>query len=257
MKFAVITPFSRYQFTQVLKDHLRPMAISWYPIVDKPYDFGEAWIRPYVYHPKGKVDPAYSKLNVFIDNGLEDETYYCVLNDDDFYKPRFFERIRTNLSLKDPYESIIVVSMLRGYNSIEYPGKPIINADTLFACSDNMKIGRVGVEQCIMQGKVLRNYRFAENSQTADGEFAERLKRSGLPIAYLPFVFVLFNYLEKRRWDKNIFQADKLLLSKILDQTGLSSNLKLQKLFCNLLIIKNRLIRFLSRYILWRFKRRN
>lgn len=189
MKFAVVTPFSRFGNGDILIKHLEPFGIIWHPVVrDKDLHkqgWAEEWIRPLIYVDALTFDVCYAKLNDFIASGLiENDVYYSFLNDDDFYEPGFFDKIRERCSGQEP---VIVVSMKTGNNS------------TLIADRKTMSEGFVGLEQLIIRGDILKGLRFAEDSHSADGKMAAQVAGGA---KYLPDVFVLFNYLELGRWKK-------------------------------------------------------
>ena len=201
MEFSVITPFSRFENKDILIDHLKQFDITWYPILYENYDWGKSWIKPFICKLIKTKEIPYAKYNSFIESGLiEDNTYYSFLNDDDFYEPDFFDKIR----LCFPTEQVIVVSMQRGNNTIHYEN--ILRNHptyTLPAAPQNMKECTVGIEQLIIKGSLLKTLKFDEDCSTADGKLARELKESGIDIRYLPDVFIWFNYLEKNRWNEN------------------------------------------------------
>jgi hypothetical protein len=197
MKFVVITPFKRYQNRNILTNHLRDFNIIWNPIVDDRewvlWYNSEDWIFPFVYKTEGlEGDQGNIRINKFIENGLEDETYYSFLCDDDFYEKDFFDKIFR----ATPKEDVIIVSMKRGdYGDCN--GKP---THILPAAPQNISECWVGLEQLVVKGKVLKKLRLEINNPHADGKMIRELKESGIPIKYLMDTFVLFNYLEKGRY---------------------------------------------------------
>lgn len=189
MKFAVITPFSRYQNKYNLIEHLHPLDILWYPLIFENEElWPRLWIRPIVLSPNPQVfDACYYKLNQFLSSGLiRDELYYSFLNDDDHYEPDFFDKIRKECTGD---EKVIIVSMKRTPEGLH----------DLIADRKNMSEGFVGLEQMIIKGSILKNLRFVDYSHSADGKLAGQIADGA---KYLKDVFVLFNYLEPGRWTK-------------------------------------------------------
>ncbi len=134
--------------------------------------------------------PSNWMFNQFIESGLDDETQYMILCDDDSVEEGFFDKI--------PNEDVVVVSMKRGdkaipNNNATYP------TNTLIADPENMHIGMVAGEQLIVKGKVLRNYRYG-GSGVGDGQMAEMISADE-QITYVPDAFVLFNYFQDGRYD--------------------------------------------------------
>lgn len=197
MKFNVITPFKRYQNKNILTNHLRDFNIIWNPIVDDKawvlWYNSEDWIFPFVYKNEGlEGDKGNIRINKFIENGLEDNTYYSFLCDDDFYEPTFFDKIFNTM----PTEDVIIVSMKRGDGG-DCNGRP---THILPAAPQNIRECWVGLEQLIIKGKILKNLRLEINNPHADGKMIRELKETGISIKYLMDTFVLFNYLEKGRY---------------------------------------------------------
>ena len=198
MKFSVITPFKRYQNKNILTNHLRDFNIIWHPIIDDKdwvlWYSREDWIFPFVYKTEGLGgNQGNIRINKFIETGLEYETYYSFLCDDDFYEQDFFNKIFKAM----PTEDVIIVSMKRGDIFGNHEGRPTY---TLPAAPQNTREDMVGLEQLIIKGKILKNLRIDTNDSCADGRMIRKLKESGIPIKYLMDTFVLFNYLEKGRW---------------------------------------------------------
>lgn len=174
MAYHVVTPFYRYQNEAFLTEHLKN--VIWHKI-------------------EGTVDwkdQCYGKIQKFIkENDIVDDDYYMVLMDDDAYEPDFLTK------LKKYNDDLIVVSMKRGDRTpkegIPHP------AYTLVADPSNMRVGQVGMEQMIFKGFLFKKIVFG-NEEVEDGLLAERIKH--LPIKYAPEIFVYFNYLQPKRWDK-------------------------------------------------------
>lgn len=196
MKFTVLTPLTRFSLIPKLKANLRQFDIEWRPILHAPVgDLDETWIRPfYVGDVPPGIDPPYWKLNRIIEDGLDEDRWYAVLCDDDLYEPLFFDDL-TGLAT-----DIAVVSMMRGHNvppreTNRHPTSP------LRAAASNMKRCRVGLQQLIVRGRMLRSLRYTGTSGIADGLMAEQLfAQYPEQITYYPDVYVLFNALEPGRY---------------------------------------------------------
>ena len=128
-------------------------------------------------------------FNEFISQGLEAETQYMILCDDDSVEEGFFDKI--------PNEDVVITSMKRGEHV------PMKNCayghGDLIASPNNIGIGKVAGEQCIMKGKVLRNFRYGLN-HVGDGVMIMRAVEETNPV-YVPDAYVLFNYFEDGRYD--------------------------------------------------------
>jgi len=188
----VVTPFQRKEnidlLAKVIKGHanwvvliddhdLAPLFPDWVTVkkMDKP--------------PKrANLSPSNWLFNEFISQGLEPETQYMILCDDDSVEEGFFEKI--------PDTDVVITSMKRGDNVKENPAFP--SPVDLIAKPENMKIGWVGGEQCIVKGKVLRNFRYGLN-YVGDGVMVMRVVEEYTPV-YLPDVYVLFNYFQDGRY---------------------------------------------------------
>lgn len=175
----VVTPFSRIQNLELMANHLKGKC-NWVVLIDDFNLIGKfpEWAR--VVHSVFKKRPDFVSnflFNNFIDLGLDGETQYMILCDDDFTSEGFFDQI--------PDEDVVVVSMDRGL-------------DVLRARPEMMKIGRVGGEQVIVKGRVLKNYRYGL-SPVGDGEMIEQMVKNGEKFTYVPEAYVMFNWLEDRR----------------------------------------------------------
>lgn len=131
------------------------------------------------------------KTNWFLDHvTFDDETRYCLLNDDDFFAPGFFDR------LDEHDEPFILCSMNRGDHHPKGSPHP---GGVLIACPENMRPGYVGGEQLIVAGKILKDYRLGV-SYEGDWKLLEQLLKDHRP-RYAPEAYVLFNALEPGRFD--------------------------------------------------------
>lgn len=170
----VFTPFQRKENISLLADVLKGKA-NWTVLVDDPSlePLFPDWVTVKKYDkPRDGICKPNSLVNQFISGGLEDETQYMILCDDDSVEDGFFEKI--------PDKDIVCVSMKRGF-------------DTLIAARENMQIAKVGGEQVIVKGKILRNFRYGLSS-VGDGEFIEKLvQEHEKDITYVPDAYVVFN----------------------------------------------------------------
>lgn len=169
----VITPFKRIENLPLLEKVLKGK-VNWIVLVDDDFTFPD-WItvKKFDKPPENVCKPNWI-FNEFLStydwkNHLEDQ--YMILCDDDSVEEEFFDKI--------PDKEVVCASMKRGY-------------DTLLAASENMKIARVGGEQVIMKGKVLRNFRYGL-SVVGDGQMIERVVQE-YEVTYVPDAYVLFNY---------------------------------------------------------------
>lgn len=173
----VIMPFSRPEMSEIYRQaFLNEANTAWHPISSKQ---------------DGTGDICYEKINSFPIPRIEDSEYYTFLCDDDFWEPGYFTRIQEH-----PQTPVIITSMKRGDHAIGH------GTSTLMAHPDNMRVGEIGLEQIVLRGDVFREYRFNSMNSCADGEMAERLKTSGLPITYCRDAFTRFNWFQPGRWDK-------------------------------------------------------
>lgn len=169
----VVTPFQRKENIELLINVLHGKA-NWTVLIDDESlikAFPE-WVTVKKYDkPREGICKPNSLFNQFIAEGLEDETQYMILCDDDSVEEGFFDKI--------PDKDVVVTSMKRGW-------------DTLEAKPENMSIAHVGGEQVIVKGKILRNFRYGL-SPVGDGEMIEKLKQEH-EFTYVPDAYVLFNY---------------------------------------------------------------
>ena len=183
----VITAYSRPENKDLLIKHLEGK-VNWTVLTDLDDKF-PSWVNVIKLYVEEGWRPDMSVFNQWLDLGIEDETQYMFLNDDGFVEEPFWEKI--------PDENIVIVSAKRGEH-IPNLNKAFENTP-LIADEKNMRVGYVDLEQMIVKGKILKNYRFSNNPM-GDGILAESLV--GHPdIVYLKDVFMLFNYLEDGRFD--------------------------------------------------------
>lgn len=176
----VITPFSRKENIELMSTHLKGHA-TWTVLIDNPELHGlfPEWVEVRLYViPKLQEGAVKSNwlINKYIESGLDDETQYMVLCDDDYVEEGFWSKIHD--------KDVVVTSMHRG-------------VDILIGRKENMVRCRVGGEQVIVKGKILKNYRYGL-SCIGDGEMIEQLYAKER-FTYVPDAMVLFNYLEEGR----------------------------------------------------------
>ena len=186
----VLTPFSRIENKEYLIKVLEGKC-NWIILQDareEIYDFPE-WVkvRKFLTH-KDLGSVSNQLLNAFFKEA-EDDVQYMVLCDDDSVEEGFFDKI--------PNEDVVITSMKRGQR-VPPIGCGYGHGD-LIASPDNIGIGKVAGEQCIVKGKVLKNYRYGL-SPIGDGEMIMEIVKKE-KITYVPDAHVLFNYFEDGRYD--------------------------------------------------------
>ena len=210
--YNIITSVGRLQNISIIKNHIRPLNIKWHVITDEDIGFSlnfvDSWITNYVC-PNNHVEfwaRCHGALNWFIETQpINDDELYCFMNDDDGYEPDFFTKVssaiadvKTNHN-KEP--DVIIVSMKRGDNT---PPNVIQErkhgTDSLTAHPSKMNVGNVGLEQIIIRGKLLKNYRLAMHS-CGDGMFITKVTQEN-PVLYAHHINAWFNYFEPGRWNK-------------------------------------------------------
>ncbi len=138
---------------------------------------------------RANLSPSNWLFNEFISQGLDNETQYMILCDDDSVEDGFFDKI--------PDEDVIIVSMKRGEH---LPMKNCAyGVGDLIAAPENIGIGKVGGEQLIIKGKILKRFRYGLN-YVGDGVMVMRVCEEHKP-KFIPDAHVLFNYFEDGRYD--------------------------------------------------------
>ena len=211
MKYHVITPLARFENLKPLISMLQPMEIEWHVITDDDngfsFNFTQNWIHSYVCPNSEKAfwERCNNSINWFLDTQkIEEEDMYCILNDDDGYEPSFFEKLKniqacTHIK-KD--KNVLICSMEREHQipaGLVWPKDH--PATKLWATPSYMRIGWVGIEQIIVKGKIIKNYRLPLEV-CGDGYFICKILSKHLPI-YVPTANVYFNYFEPGRWNKS------------------------------------------------------
>jgi hypothetical protein len=143
-------------------------------------------------------DAAYSKFNKYIDDNkhkIIDHDYYMFLMDDEIIPSGFVA------SLKKTDSPVVFVSAKRGQKIPQRAKYKHQHPTTdLVAHPNNVCVGSISACQIIVKGSVLKQMEFKTNNPCADGMMAMWLK-SKFPVAYLPNLFIKFNYLEPGRWN--------------------------------------------------------
>lgn len=203
MIYHVITPLARYENLNPLVRMLEPHKVSWHVTTDSEnlfrIWFPLNWARAYSID-NAKVPPAdrcLDSINWLLNHlRLNDDDFYCFLNDDDAYEDGFFEKLSPHQA-----NDVLIVSMKRG-DQIP-PGTPAHRAhgtNTLVAAPENMRICQVSLEQILIKGRLLKGLRFPVKD-CGDGLFIEEVV-SKHPVKYVPEANVLFNWFEPGRWNK-------------------------------------------------------
>ena len=199
----VLTPFSRLENKDLLIKVLEGKC-NWIVLQaegEADYNF-PSWVTVKRYKVEGK-GISNQLLNHFFKEA-EDETQYVVLCDDDSVEEGFFEKI--------PDEDVVCVSMKRNDYVAKHgvvddwatkQGHYEYGMDILYAHPDNMRVARVGGEQLICKGKVLKQFEYSMDDSTADipGDFKFiQDVIANYPVTYVPDAYVLFNYFEDGRF---------------------------------------------------------
>lgn len=195
----VVTPFARVENKDFLINVLEGKC-NWIilqadnePVIEFP-----SWVTIKRYPITNKENISNRLLNEFFASGLDPETQYMVLCDDDSVEEGFFDKI--------PNDDVVVVSMKRGdepkphYVWDAWPKLYHVEngIDILYAQYGNMKIAKVGGEQMIIKGKILRDFRYGLNP-CGDGEMVTKIFHE-YGATFVPDAYVLFNYFEDGRF---------------------------------------------------------
>lgn len=204
-KFNVITPLSRYDNIKYLIDALESHDITWHVITDKSIDFEivfkKDWIKSYISPTEGKLfwERSNNSINWFLNNyNIIDDEYYCFLNDDDSYEYNFFDKLNTFLNSSNG--DVVICSMDRGDKIPEnVKAERRHPNDKIIASPDICKVTKVGLEQIILKGKILKNYKIPVHVY-GDGMLIEQIVKENKTV-YAPNINVYFNYFEHGRWN--------------------------------------------------------
>lgn len=206
--FNVITPLARYQNLNKLMDMLEPKIIKWHIIIDKDsgikIETEKEWIKHYICpnNEKEFFERCNFAINWFIDTQeINDNQFYCILNDDDAYEPDFFDKIITAIALRNSAEEkVLLCSMERGDNT-PIEAIPIRQHPTfkLWAMPNRIGVGMTGIEQIILAGEILKKYRLPLLCD-GDGRFITHILSEN-QYSLVPEANVWFNYFEPGRWN--------------------------------------------------------
>ena len=196
--YHVVTPFSRVQNLRRQLEMMTRFGVEWDLLIDANSRMKRSlpnWVRIFSFQPQQPFWRAWAHhLNQYISTvPIIPDDRYCILNDDDFYEPGFFSKLDQHNG------DVLICSMMRGQH-VPLESGPLRShpTDTLIACAENMKVGRVGCEQMICSGKVFSTLHFVDDP-CADGmAIVDASKR--YPVEYVPDANVWFNYLEPGRW---------------------------------------------------------
>jgi len=188
--YHVLTPCTRPENLPALEKMLTPINVKWHVIMNEGIivDFNPLRCPP---KPE-KWNGGCWAINWYILNAeIEAGARYLVLPDDDFYEPWFFDKI-------DAVDgSVLIVSMKRGNHTTPDPG---YGTDTLVASKENLAHGKIGAEQIVVTGDILRDHRYGRAAD-GDWDFISSVTAFHDPV-FVPDAFVWFNFLELGRWDK-------------------------------------------------------
>ena len=194
-----ITPFKRKENLDLLSKVIKGHA-NWIVLVDDDSIVFPDWVtvKRFSRPPEGVCKSNWLFNEFLSSTKLDDETRYMILCDDDSVEEGFFDKI--------PNKDVVITSMKRGDNVLPNPHwkAPV----DLIAKPENMKIAFVAGEQCIVKGKILRNFRYGLNA-IGDGEMVLKIVNE-FPVTYVPDTFVLFNYFEDGRY--NSFRRKPIVL---------------------------------------------
>lgn len=177
--YHVFTPFSRFQNLVHVAKRLYAHGVQWHPIFDAdlPFTLQADWIHPMVCptkEPGWFVGHWYQ--NWFVEHAeIVDGDRYIMCSDDDVHEEPFFD-------IMDLHEGkALVCSMQR-------------HSDRLIAAPENMQGGRVGGEQLMVSGEVLRQFRWTAHNAGDWDWIASVIAK--YPPAFVPEATVWWNHLD-------------------------------------------------------------
>lgn len=201
----VVTPFKRTENKDYLIKVLEGKC-NWIVLQadNEPEILFPDWVKVKRFTTVNKDNISNRLFNEFLSSGLELETQYILLNDDDSIEEGFFDKI--------PNEDVVIVSMKRS----DYEFKHVVwddwalkrghweyGLDLLEAKPENMKVAKVGGEQLIIKGKIAKDFRYGLSNSSADipgdARFVLQILNEYTPV-YVPDAYVLFNYFEDGRF---------------------------------------------------------
>jgi len=198
----VLTPHSRSYNLIELGNRIKEEGAHWHLLCiegeHKYPDLG-SWVSQHFFDPPPPdFFVGHWLVNQFLDRvGVDDESRYVVLTDDDTLEPGLFKK------LDEFDDDVIIVSMKRSNKpSSTDAGCPF---GSLIASPENMKVCYVGFEQLVVKGKIIKNYRCG-GVYHADGLLLEKLFAERMEsFRFVPDAFVCFNALppgHHGRWDR-------------------------------------------------------
>jgi len=201
----VVTPFSRKENLPFLIKVLEGKC-NWVVLQssDEPVIEFPEWVDVRRYDVTNKKSISNRLFNEFINHGVDDDTQYILLNDDDSVEEGFFDKI--------PNASVVVVGMKRNdtpklharWDSWEKKTSKLHEGiDVLEAKPEEMRCAHVGGEQFIIKGYVLKNFRYglgdSSDLEPGDWKFMKQILYEYEPV-FVPDAYVLFNYFEDGRF---------------------------------------------------------
>jgi hypothetical protein len=207
--FNIITPLARTENIDKLIGSLSTHTVKWHVITDEDSGIKFEPVKEWITHsicPNNQErfwERCNFSINWWLDNTqINDDEYYCILNDDDSYEENFFKKLKESIEWSNSigsYNDLIICSMKRGNTTPDgvLPERRH-GTHTLIAEPNNMTVGGVGVEQFFVKGKILKNHRLPL-TVAGDGELISLLVRA-YGAMYVPNIYVLFNYFEPGRW---------------------------------------------------------
>lgn len=191
-KINIIMPFSRLEYKHELIDMLIKLDITLFVIeTAESTDWGNHnWINRII-SPNIPIgyDPPYFKANYFIQNvEINDNEYYYFMGDDNLIDKNLidnFKKCDTDVIFCSQYYNPEVTQII---NPLDF---------------NTFKIGNCGWYQFCIKGSVLKNIKFEDTIWYADGIMMEYLyKHPNLTKTYLPDVFIKFNGINKKWWER-------------------------------------------------------
>lgn len=206
--FNVITPLARFENIEKLINMLENKNVQWHVLIDQGSEhpdivklYNKSWIHLYSCPNDGVV--FYERCNKSINWFIETQNFnlqemYCILNDDDGYENDFFSKVQTTIEkIKSP---VIITSMERGHNIPESAVGCRAHPPTkLWGYPENVRENAIGVEQIVLKGEILKNYRIPL-AVSGDGMFIVKVVRDH-GAAFCTEANVWFNYFEPGRWN--------------------------------------------------------
>ena len=207
MKYHIITPMARFDNYKNIKSMLESYVsggidLSWEIITDSDSDVRVdsplPWINSYKCPNEGEEfwKRCNYSINWYLDTiNIADGDRYLFLNDDDSVDEKFFNKLN-----EISYDNeVIICSMQRGISTpVDAEGPRAHPTNTLIASKENMIPCSVGIEQIILSGKVLKNYRLPLHVW-GDGMFIQTVTEENKTF-YAKNIYSLFNRFEKGRW---------------------------------------------------------